>query len=95
MSGYLIYHYNVVDRERISELGLLSLPIVEKYGGELVIASSVSPLEGSPYTHMVVYKFESKEKAQEFYESKESKALSKLRNQVTEGTVVFVPGYSV
>ncbi|WP_256385770.1 DUF1330 domain-containing protein [Hahella sp. CCB-MM4] len=68
--------------------------MVEKYGGELVIASSVTRLEGSPYTHMVTYKFESADKARAFYESEESKELSKLRREVTEGTVVFVPGYS-
>ena len=63
MSGYIIYHYNILDKERINELGPLSLPILEKYGGELVVGSSVTRLEGSPYTHMVVYKFDSKEKA--------------------------------
>ena len=93
MSGYLIYHYNILDKERINELGPLSLPIVEKYSGELVVGSSVRCLEGSPYTHMVVYKFESKEKAQAFYESEESRELSKLRNKITEGFVVIVPEY--
>ncbi|MBL4666261.1 MAG: DUF1330 domain-containing protein [Sneathiella sp.] len=94
MSGYIIYHYNIIDKKRINELGPLSLPIVEKYGGELVVASSVTRLEGSPYTHMVVYKFASKERAQAFYESEESRKLSKLRNKVTEGFVVIVPEYS-
>ena len=94
MSGYIIYNYNVVDKERINELGPLSLPIIEKYGGELVVASTVTSLEGSPYSHMVVYKFGSKERAQAFYESEESKELSKLRNKVTEGFVVIVPEYN-
>jgi uncharacterized protein (DUF1330 family) len=89
MSGYIIYHYNIVDRERINELGPLSLPIIEKYDGDLVVASAVTRLEGSPYTHMVVYKFDSKEKALAFYESKESRELAKLRNKVTEGFVVI------
>jgi uncharacterized protein (DUF1330 family) len=93
MSGYIIYNYNVVDKERINELGPLSLPIIEKYGGELVVASTVTSLEGSPYSHMVVYKFASKERALAFYESEESRELSKLRNKVTEGFVVIVPEY--
>ncbi len=93
MSGYIIYHYNVVDKDRIHELGPLSMPIIEKYGGELVIASTVTRLEGSPYTHMVVYKFDSKEKAQAFYESEQSRELSRLRSKVTEGFVVIVPEY--
>ena len=93
MSGYLIYHYNVVDKERINELGPLSLPIIEKHSGELIVASTVTSLEGSPYTHMVVYKFNSMKKAQAFYDSEESRELSKLRNKVTEGFVVIVPEY--
>lgn len=93
MSGYILYHYNIIDRERINELGPLSLPIIEKYGGELIVASTVTRLEGSPYTHMVVYKFSSKDKAQTFYDSEESRKLSKLRNKVTEGFVIIVPEY--
>jgi len=42
---------------------------------------------------MVVYKFDSKAKAKAFYESEESRELSKLRNKVTEGFVVIVPEY--
>lgn len=91
MSGYIIYNYNVIDKERINELGPLSLPIIKKYGGELLVASTVTSLEGSPYSHMVVYKFGSKERAQAFYDSEESRELSKLRNKVTEGSVVIVP----
>jgi len=94
MSGYIIYNYNVIDKERINELGPLSLPILEKYGGELVVASTVTRLEGSPYTHMVAYKFSSKERAQAFFESVESRELSKLRNKVTEGFVVIVPEFN-
>jgi uncharacterized protein (DUF1330 family) len=94
MSGYIIYHYNVLDKERINELGPLSLPIIEKHSGELMIASTVTSLEGSPYTHMVVYKFDSIKKAQAFYDSEESRELSKLRNKVTEGFVLIAPKYN-
>jgi len=59
----------------------------------LIVAFTVTRLEGSPYTHMVVYKFDSKEKAQVFYESEENRELSKLRNNVTEGFVVIVPEF--
>lgn len=94
MSGYIIYHYNILDKERINELGPLSLPILAKFGGELLVGSSVTRLEGSPYSHMVIYKFDSNEKAKAFFESEESKELSKLRYEVTEGFVVYVPEYS-
>lgn len=94
MSCYIIYHYNILDKERIGQLGPLSLPIVEKFGGKLVVASDVTCLEGcSSYLHMVVYKFESKDVAQKFYESQESRELSKLRNEITEGFTILVPHY--
>ncbi|MGR6871475.1 DUF1330 domain-containing protein [Pseudomonas sp. HK3] len=96
MNYYIIYHYNILDRERIELLGPLSAPIVEKFGGELVIANYLDFLEGSsPYSHMVVYKFKSKELAKSFYESEESRALSKLRNEITEGFVVLMPQFEM
>lgn len=94
MSCYIIYHYNILDKERIEQLGPLSLPIIEKFGGTLVIANYVNCLEGSsPYSHMVAYQFKSKELAEQFYYSEESQELSKLRNEITEGFVVLMPQY--
>ena len=94
MNYYIIYHYNILDKERIDELGPLSLPIIEKFGGEIAVATHLNFLEGnSPYSRMVAYKFKSKERAKSFYESDESRELSKLRNQITEGFVLLVPEY--
>lgn len=93
MSCYIIYHYNILDEKRIDELGPLSLPILEKFGGKLMVGSGVKVLEGSPFTNMVIYQFKDLETAKAFYESEESQALSKLRNEITEGFVVFVPEY--
>jgi uncharacterized protein (DUF1330 family) len=96
MSCYIIYHYNIIDKERIELLGPLSLPIVKKFEGELVIANFADCLEGtSQYSHIVVYKFKSKELAKSFYESDESRELSKLRNEVTEGFAVLMPQYEI
>ena len=96
MSCYIIYHYNIIDKERIELLGPLSVSIVEKFGGELVIANHADCLEGSsPYSHMVVYKFKNRELAKSFYESNESRELSKLRNEVTEGFVVLMPQFEM
>jgi len=91
MSGYIIYHYNILDEKRIDQLGPLSLPILEQFGGKLIVGSGVKVLEGSPFTNMVMYKFKDSETARAFYESEESQELSKLRNEITEGFVVFVP----
>lgn len=94
MRCYIIYQYNILDKEKIELLGPLSLPIVEKFGGKLVVASAMNYLEGAAYDHMVAYQFESKEAAQGFYHSKESQELSVLRKEVTEGIAVLMPEYS-
>lgn len=93
MSGYIVFHYKILDRVRIEELRPRSLPVLEKHGGELVIGVYVTPLEGSPFTHMVVYKFKSKEAAMAYYESGEIQELSKFRREITEGFAFYVPAY--
>ncbi|WP_122072090.1 DUF1330 domain-containing protein [Pseudophaeobacter sp. EL27] len=95
MSGYVLFHYNIIDRSRIDELGPMSAPIVEKYQGELIVASPVKPVKGStPYAGMVMYKFSSFETALEFYHSPEMTELAKFRNQVIEGFATVIPGHS-
>lgn len=93
MSGYIIFHYKILDSVRIEEQGPRSLPVLREHGGELVIGSYVTPLEGSPFTHMVVYKFPTQEAAMGYYESGEIQELSKLRREITEGFAVYVPAY--
>lgn len=95
LAGYVLHHYNIIDRSRIDELGPMSLPIVEQYGGELVIASPVKTLIGSTsYASMVVYKFDSFETALEFFHSPEMAELAKFREQVIEGFATVIPGHS-
>jgi len=94
VSGYIIFHYNILDAIRIEELGPRSLPILHRCGGELVIGSYVTPLEGTPFTHMVVYKFPSQKSAMNYYESGEIQALSTLRREITAGFAVYVPAYN-
>ena len=95
MAGYVLYHYNVIDRTRIDELGPMSLPIVEKYKGELIVGSPVKTLIGSTsYSSMVVYKFDSFEAASKFYHSPEMAELAAFRNQVIEGFATVLPGHS-
>ena len=93
MSGYIIYHYNILDRSRIDELGPLPAPLLEKYKGEISIGDYVITLEGSPYSHFVAYKFESQQVALDFFNSEEHKEISKIRNQITDGIVIMVPEF--
>lgn len=89
-----MFHYSILDAVRIEELGPRSLLILHRCGGELVIGSYVTPLEGTPFTHMVVYKFPTQESAMYYYESGEIQTLSTLRHEITEGFAVYVPAYN-
>ena len=95
MAGYVLYHYNIIDRSRIDELGPMSRPILEKYRGELIVASPVKPLTGTTsYASMVIYKFKSFKAALTFYHSPEMTELAKFRDQVIEGFATVIPSHS-
>lgn len=94
MAGFVIHHYNIIDRSRVDELGPLSLPIAKKYGAEILIASPVKALKGSTYSHMVVYQLESFEAALAFYNSAEMAEFAELRDQIIEGIAMVLPGHS-
>lgn len=93
MSAYLIFNYNIINRDRIDELGPIALPVVEKFGGEILIGSYVKNLEKSAFSHMVVYKFPDMASAESYYNSEENMKITELRNQLIEGSVVLVPGF--
>ena len=94
MSAYIIFHYNITDRSQIDELTRRSLPIDKKYGAEVIVGSPVKALQGKTSTHMVILAFKDFEAAQNYYYSDEHKALSVLRNEITEGWATIVPGNS-
>ncbi len=94
MSGFVIHHYNIIDRSRVDELGPLSLPIVEKHGGTILIASPVKALKGTTYSHMVVYQFDSFDAALTFYHSSEMQEFAALRDQIIDGISMVLPGHS-
>ena len=95
MAGYVLHHYNIIDRSRVGELGPMSLPILEKYDAELVISSPIKPLKGTTaYSNMVVYKFESFTAALEFYHSSEMAEFAIIRDQIIDGFATVIPGHS-
>jgi len=94
MSAYAVFNYTILDRSRIDELGPISQPVVEQYGGEITIASFVTNLENAQYTHMVVYKFPSMAAAESWYTSEENQKVTALRKELVEGSVVLVPAFN-
>ena len=94
MAGYVLHHYNIIDRSRIDQLGPLSLVIAEKYGAEIMVASPVKALTGQAhYSNMVIYKLESFKAALAFYHSPEMAELAAFRDQVIEGVSMVLPSH--
>ena len=94
MAGYVLHHYNIIDKSRVDELGPMSLPIIEKYGAEIIIASPVKALKGKTYSHIVVYKFKSFKAALDFYHSSEMVEFAKIRDQIIEGIAMILPSHT-
>ena len=94
MSAYVIYHYNIVDRNGIEELTKQSASINEYFGAEVIVGSPVKAFEGETYTHMVILKRRDFDAAKNYYESDEHKELSLLRNKITQGWSTIIPGVS-
>ncbi len=94
MAGYILHYYNIIDRSRVDELGPLSLPSVEKCGGEIMVASPVKMLKGeTAYSNIIIYKFESFETALECHRL-ENAEFSKLRDQIVDVITMVLPGDS-
>jgi len=94
LSAYIVFNYNILDRSRIDELTQLVTPLIDKYKAEVIVGSPVKAIEGTAFSGMVIYKFESFEAAERFYYSKEHQELSVLRKEITEGFATIVPGNS-
>ena len=94
MSAYVIYHYKILDYERIDELTEISKPMNEKYSAKVIVGSPVKALEGSTLPNMVILEFENFEAAKKYYYSDEHKEFSILRNKMTDGWSTIVPDSS-
>jgi uncharacterized protein (DUF1330 family) len=64
-------------------------------GGRYVIRSeAVTALQGTPPKRFVVIAFDSKEKAQAWYDAPETKAVNAIRNKTTTSRVFAVEGFA-
>lgn len=94
MSAYVVLNYKILDRSRINELTEQIIPVDKKYGAEVIVGSPVKTVEGSTLPNMVIYKFKNFEAAKRWYYSEEHQAISKFRNEITEGWATIIPGVS-
>ncbi|MCP4327678.1 MAG: DUF1330 domain-containing protein [Alphaproteobacteria bacterium] len=93
MPGYVILQINVTDAETYAEYGRRATPTLEPFGGEFVVGGEAKVREGTwPWPRLVVLRFPSIEKANEWYESDAYRPLIELRQKSADSNVVFVEG---
>lgn len=96
MSVYVINNMVVRDRDEYMEYVRAFMPVFLKYDGTVVAAQDdPKPLEGSwPYSRTIVLRLPSMERAMQWYESAEYRAIAVHRWNSTQSNVVILPGFS-
>ena len=91
MAAYFIAQYQVNDSELYGEYAQGAGPTIAKYGGELIAFDvAAKTIEGeAPGPQVVVLKFESAEKAREWYDSPDYQAVVGKRLSSTTGFSVL------
>jgi uncharacterized protein (DUF1330 family) len=94
MPVYVIFNQKITDIEKYKEYSGLAAPLVQKYGGKIVVAEpNADILEGSPFPMIAILEFESKEAAHRWYNSPEVQGTIAMRFASTEGWAVTAPKY--
>ena len=96
MSAYVIFNYNITNRDEIDKLSKLSKTSDKKskYKSKVIVADLVKPIEGSStLKHIVIYEFDNLDTANKWYYDESGDNIKKLRKNITEGWVAIVDGY--
>jgi len=97
MSAYIIFNYNITNRDEIDKLSKLSKASDKKskYNSKVIVANIVKPVEGiSKLNHIVIYEFDDLDSANKWYYEDSSQNVKKLRQDITEGWVTIADGYT-
>ena len=94
MSAYFVARVNITDPEKYREYTSVTPGVIKQYGGKFVIrAGNMVTLDGPEVTdRIVVIEFETLEKVQEFYNSKEYQQAKELRKDASTGWAVAIEG---
>lgn len=93
LKAYWIASVKVTDQERYKKYADIGPEAFEKYGGRILArAGKTKVLEGEARPRNVVVEFDSLEKAEACYYSKEYQSAKALREGAGEATIVIVEG---
>ena len=81
MSGYVVVNLSVTDPEKMAEYSAVAGPSIKKHGGEVLFKGKSEALSGAlEYDMLVIVKFDSADKAREWYSSEDYQAIIPTRN---------------
>ena len=91
MSVYFIASYDVEDAEAHERYVMAADPLLEKHGGELLVADDEArTLEGKGRLLNVVVKFNSETAAMNFYDDPDYRSIKQIRHNATSnGTLML------
>ena len=94
MSAYVLSSIKVNNPDNYKEYVTKVKSIVEKFGGEyLVRGGEMTVIEGEwNHPRSIVIKFQSKEKAMEWYNSEEYKPIRQIRHDNAVSNTIIVDG---
>lgn len=96
MNVYMIFSFNVKDLESFAPYGKAVVPLIEKHGGEVLVADfSGKSVEGTALGTNVVLRFPSEKEAMAFYNDPAYEPLRALRIAATsDRTAVLVKAFT-
>lgn len=91
--GYLIASVIIVDPHATEKYIAATSDVLAKFGARHVVDPQTATIkEGRPGTRIVVFEFDSLERAQEFWDSPEYASCKILRKDAMEGDFIIVEG---
>lgn len=94
MAAFLIVEIDVADHVEFEEYKRMASPAIAAYGGTyLVRGGAVEALEGDWHpTRLVIVKFESKDRARQWWKSAEYAEAKTLRQRIASTRMILVEG---
>jgi uncharacterized protein (DUF1330 family) len=95
MAAYLVFHNVVHDEAAVDAYVPKAVASMEPYGAEIIVVDGSSKvIEGSTdLPRTVIIKFESRDRAEAWYNSAEYQAILSERLNASEGFAVLVDGF--
>jgi uncharacterized protein (DUF1330 family) len=91
--GYVFAQVEVTDAAKFQEYAKQAPAIMESFGGRWVIrGGAITPLEGEAPKSLLVFAFDSVEKAKAWYTSAAYSAIRPIRQGAAKSTVYIVEG---